>query len=68
MRTIEARTVITEHEFKVLMSDVYCENLDMDILESKDEKDKKWFKDVENMIKYLLYQEFDIEVVKEVVE
>jgi hypothetical protein len=40
----------------------------MDILESKDEKDKKWFMNVENMVKYLLYQEFDIEVVKEVVE
>jgi hypothetical protein len=53
---------ITQSEYMCLTGDVYAENIDMWILESKKKQDKDWFKTLDNCIQYVLYNYFDVEI------
>lgn len=62
---MDIRKVIDAHEFACLMGDAYSNCLDMEVLENKQNIS---FEDVERVVKFVLYQEFDVEVVKEIKE
>lgn len=55
-------TIITDLEFACIMGEAYSETIDLPLLE--DVKNKQLFKQFDNAIKYVLYNYFNISVVK----
>lgn len=58
----DGQDYITETELMMLIGDCLSETVDYEILTSGDEKDKEWFERVNNIVKYMLYNYFGIEV------
>jgi hypothetical protein len=65
---MKTRNVITAHEFACVLSEAYSNCVDMPILESKKKSDKDWFLRVGDIVKFILYNEFEIEVVNKIIE
>ena len=62
---MKKRQDITQYEYNCLMGDVYSENIDLWILESKKKSDKDWFKTLDRIIQYILYNIMGIEIIEE---
>ena len=65
---MEIKKVITQHEFACVLSEAYSNCIDMPILESKSKKDKDWFIRLEDVVKFVMYNEFDVSVVNKIIE
>jgi hypothetical protein len=66
MKTKDKPQQITEHEFRCIMGDALAETIDYDILVSENQLDKAWFKRMDDVIRYILYNYCDIDITIEI--